>query len=216
MTNTTPANDALVKRILSLPKSEGRRLVAIAGAPASGKSLLAASLTEAVNRAGRTARNIPMDGFHLDNRLLDIRGLRARKGAPETFDAEGFIALAHRLKGGGDVVYPLFDRELDIAIAGAATIEADCDIAIIEGNYLLLDEDPWRALLPLWDLSIWLETPEAVLRERCIQRWLDHDHTPEAAVTRAEGNDLVNANRVTNAVLPADIVLCHDISGQTA
>ena len=169
--------------------------------------MLAGALTEALNRAGRAARTIPLDGFHLDNRLLDDRGLRGRKGAPETFDAEGFIALMHRLKGGGDIVYPLFDRERDIAIAGAAVIEADCDLAIIEGNYLLLNEDPWRSLCPLWDLSIWLETPETVLRERCIQRWLDHDHTPDAARARAEGNDLVNARRISSSRLTADVTL---------
>ncbi len=207
MTSATSATIALVERILTLRKNGGRRLVAIAGAPASGKSVLAGALTEAVNRAGRAARAIPMDGFHLDNRLLDARGLRARKGAPETFDAEGFIALTRRLKGGGDIVYPLFDRELDIAIAGAAAIGSDCDVAIIEGNYLLLDEDPWRALSPLWDLSIWIETPETVLRERCIQRWLDHDHTPDAARARAEENDLVNARRVISSRLTADVTL---------
>ena len=210
MINATSGREALVNRILALSKGGGRRLVAIAGAPASGKSMLAANLTEAVNGAGRAARTIPMDGFHLDNRLLDISGHRARKGAPETFDAEGFIALVHRLKDGGDVVYPLFDRERDIAIAGAAAIDADCDIAIIEGNYLLLDQDPWRALSPLWDFSIWLETPETVLRECCIQRWLDHGHTPQDARARAEGNDLVNAKRITKARLSADEALCDD------
>ncbi len=208
MPNAIPATEALAQRILALPKCGGRRLIAVAGAPASGKTVLAATLTEAVNRAGRTTRTIPMDGFHLDNRLLDARGLLSCKGAPETFDAEGFIALVCRLKGGGDVVYPLFDRERDIAIAGAAVIEADCDVAIIEGNYLLLDEDPWRSLSSLWDLSVWLETPESVLRDRCIQRWLDHDHTPEAAHARAEGNDLANARRIVSTRLPADVTCC--------
>jgi fructokinase len=207
MKRTTPAEDALAERIFKLPKDSGRQLIAIAGAPASGKSLLAASLAEAVNRAGRTVCTIPMDGFHLDNRLLDMFGLRGRKGAPETFDAEGFIALMERLKGGDEIVYPLFDRERDIAIAGAAFIKADCDLAIIEGNYLLLNEDPWRTLMPLWDLSVWLETPERVLRERCIQRWLDHDHTPDAARARAEGNDLVNAKRIITSRLSADVTL---------
>ena len=197
----------MANRIASLPKDGGRRLVAVAGAPASGKSHLAAGLTEAVSRAGRAARTIPMDGFHLDNRILDDRGLRACKGAPETFDHEGFLALVTRLKKGGEVVYPIFDRGRDLAIAGAAVIEAECDVAILEGNYLLLGEDPWAALAPLWDLSVWLETPEAVLRVRCIQRWLDHGHTPDDARARAEGNDLVNARRIASARLPADVTL---------
>ena len=202
-----PSLGDLTQRILALPRDGGRRLIAVAGAPASGKSVLAETLTKMVNQAGRVARTIPMDGFHLDNAILDARGLRARKGAPETFDASGFINLMGRLKQGGEVVYPLFDRERDIAISGAAVIEADCDVAIVEGNYLLLDEEPWRALAPLWDLSIWLETPEPVLRERCVQRWLDHDHTPEAALARAEGNDLANARRISATRLPADVTL---------
>lgn len=203
----TSALDVLARRIVALPKDGGRRLIAVAGAPASGKSLLARRLTEAVNGAGRTARTIPMDGFHLDNRLLDARGLRPRKGAPETFDGEGFVALVNRMKHGGEVVYPLFDRTRDLAVAGAAVIEANCDVAIVEGNYLLFGEEPWSALAPLWDLSVWLETPETVLRDRCVQRWLDHDHTLEAARARAEGNDLANARRIASTRLPADVTL---------
>lgn len=208
-TSASAAVAALARHITALPTGAGRRLIAVAGAPASGKSALAGAVSAAVTRAGRAARTIPMDGFHLDNRLLDARGLRARKGAPETFDAEGFVTLMDRLKGGGEVIYPLFDRARDLAVAGAAVIEADCDVAIVEGNYLLYDEDPWRRLAPLWDISVWIETPEAVLLERCVQRWLDHDHTPDAARERAQNNDLVNARRIRAARLPADMIL-HD------
>lgn len=197
----------LVHRITSLPRSSGRRLVAVAGVPAGGKSLLAANITAAVNDTGRAARAIPMDGFHLDNDILDARGLRARKGAPETFDAEGFIHLMHRLKDGGEVVYPLFDRSRDLAVAGAAVIEADCDMAIVEGNYLLFNEAPWSSLSQLWDISVWLDTPEDVLLDRCVRRWLDHDHTPEAALARAESNDLPNARRIIGARLAADVTI---------
>ncbi len=199
--------DDLARRIVELPKDEERRLVAVAGAPASGKSVLAAALCDAVNRSGRTARAIPMDGFHLDNRLLDERGLRSRKGAPETFDAAGFIALVHRLKSGEEVVYPLFDRSRDLAVAGAAVIEAECDVAIVEGNYLLFDEEPWRELAPLWDLSVWFDVPESELLQRCVKRWIDHNHTPKAALARAEGNDMANARRIMRAQLPTDVTI---------
>ena len=195
----------LAQRIAGLPKKPGRWLVAIAGAPAGGKSILAANVTAAGNEAGRSARAIPMDGFHLDNEILAARGLLPRKGAPETFDADGFIHLIRRLKDGGEVVYPLFDRSRDLAIAGAAVIEAECDVAIIEGNYLLFNEAPWSALAPLWDLSVWLDTPGDVLRDRLVQRWLDHDHSPDAALARAESNDLPNARRILAACLPADV-----------
>ena len=124
-----------------------------------------------------------------------------------TFDAEGFIALVRRLKLYAEVVFPRFDHSLDLAIAGTGVVETDCDMAIVEGNYLLFSEPPWRALAPLWDLSIWLEESETTLRERCIQRWLDYDHTLEAARVRAETNDMQNFRRIVSARLPADVTV---------
>ena len=197
--------EALLQHILALPQGSGRSLVAIAGAPASGKSTLAAEMTGALRQAGRKARLIPMDGFHLDNAVLEARGLLARKGAPETFDADGFIVLMNRVKAGEEVVYPTFDRVRDLSIAGAAVIDANCDLVVVEGNYLLFDEPPWRSLADLWDFSIWCDTSEPVLLERCVQRWLDHNHTPDEARVRAESNDMANARRVIDMRLRADV-----------
>lgn len=206
----------LVERILRLPRGETRQLIAIAGAPASGKSTLAESLAQALNASGCTAATVPMDGFHLDNRLLDKRGLRARKGAPETFDADGFVALARRIKTEPHVFFPLFDRRMDLAVAGAGEIEAACDVAIFEGNYLLYDAAPWSGLKAMWDVSVWIETPEEVLLQRCVRRWLDHGHGPEAARERAERNDIANARRVVGARLAADITLFEDEAAAAA
>ena len=205
----------LARRITALPGGAGRRLIAIAGAPASGKSTLAGQLSEAATRAGRSAQVIPMDGFHLDNAILNARGLRSRKGAPETFDGQGFIALMHRLKAGGEIVYPLFERTRDLAVAGAGVIAAECDLAIIEGNYLLFDEAPWRELAPLWDLSVWLDISEDEILARTIQRWLDHGYTESAARARASSNDLENARRIIRAQLPAGLTLsmCRPLHG---
>ncbi|WP_071470063.1 hypothetical protein [Roseinatronobacter thiooxidans] len=190
----------------------GRKLVAVAGPPASGKSTFAALLCDTLTREGMQAQTVPMDGFHLDNRLLDARGLRARKGAPETFDMQGFVALVQRLKQGGDVVYPVFDRKGDLAVAGAGIVTSGCEFAIVEGNYLLFDEPHWAALAPLWDFSIWIETPLPVIQERCIARWRKYGYTPETARSRAEGNDLVNARRIIGAQLRADMTLAHDFA----
>jgi fructokinase len=181
--------------------------VAVAGPPGAGKSTLAAVLVDRLNRDGPVAALVPMDGFHLDNAILDARGLRARKGAPETFDALGVLRMVERLGRDAEVVIPGFDRARDIAIAGAAVVGAECRIAVVEGNYLLLDEAPWRDLRPLWDLSVMLSPPVEVLRARLIDRWLTHGHDPAAAEARAMGNDIPNALRVIGGSLPADIVL---------
>ena len=196
----------LLTRLHSL-RGAGRKLIAVAGAPASGKSLLGAALRDALCHDGLRAELVPMDGFHLDNRILDARGLRARKGAPETFDVAGFIALAQRLRTEDEVVYPLFDRARDLSIAGAGVLVPSCEMVIIEGNYLLFDEHPWSGLASLWDFSIWLDTPEETILQRCVARWLAHGHDPEAARSRAERNDLANAHRIMAARLPADMTL---------
>jgi len=196
----------LLTRLQGL-RGTGRKLIAVAGAPASGKSFLGAALRAALRRDGLRAELVPMDGFHLDNRLLDARGLRARKGAPETFDVAGFIALIQRLRTESEVVYPLFDRARDLSIAGAGVLSPDCEMVIVEGNYLLFDEKPWSDLASLWDFSIWLDTPEETILQRCLARWLAHGLDLEAARLRAEGNDLANARRIIAAHLPADMTL---------
>ena len=196
-----------VEQILSrLPRPFAlRRLVGIAGPPASGKSTLAKALADALIAGGETAVIVPMDGFHLDNAILSVRGLLARKGAPETFDSAGFAALLPRLRSREDVAVPLFDRTRDLAIAGAAVVAPACDYVIVEGNYLLLNEDPWRSLSPLWDMTVYISPPAPVLRERLIARWTDHGLALADALARAEGNDMVNARRIEAWRLPSDL-----------
>lgn len=180
-----------------------RRLIAMAGPPAGGKSTMAEALTRRLNSDGHSAALVPMDGFHLDNAVLIARGLLPRKGAPETFDADGFVALVARLAERRDMAVPVFDRARDIAIAGAAIVPAPCDYVVIEGNYLLFDAAPWRDLALLWDLSVFLTVPMPLLRERLVARWRDYGLDDAAAVARAEGNDLPNARRILAERLPA-------------
>ncbi len=198
---------ALAEEAARLLPSRPRVLVALAGAPGSGKSTLAAALHRRLVAQRVAAEVVPMDGFHLDNAVLDARGLRGRKGAPETFDAEGFLHLVRRLKAGGEVVAPIFDRARDLAIAGAQVVPAAARVVICEGNYLLFDEEPWRQLAALWDLPARLDVPPTELRARLIQRWLDHGLSRAAATRRAEGNDLPNARRILERELPARLIL---------
>lgn len=204
MIDTPQQMDALARKILEVPTS-GRRLVALVGAPASGKSTMAEALAAALERAGATSQVVPMDGFHLDNRLLSTRGLLARKGAPETFDADGFVHLVRRLKTEREVVYPLFDRARDIAIAGAGCVGPDCDVVVVEGNYLLFDADPWRELAGLWDMSVRIAPPIDVLRDRLVARWMAHGLSAQDALARAQNNDLENAKMIVAHALPSDI-----------
>ena len=193
--------DGLAKRIEALPGE--RILVGIAAPPGAGKSTLAEALARRI--AGAVV--VPMDGFHLDNAVLRARGLEARKGAPETFDAAGFTAMVARLRAGGDVVVPVFDRPRDLAIAGARVVSAGARVLLVEGNYLLMRDGPWAALVRAFDLTVWLDVPPTVLEARLVARWRALGLAPEAARERALGNDIPNARAVIAGSRAADVVI---------
>ena len=204
MANTVAA---LVERVRATERRGQRRVVALAGPPASGKSTLAEGLCAALIAAGHAAQTVPMDGFHLDNRILEQDGTLARKGAPETFDAGGFLRLVSQLSDTPELVFPLFDRSRDIAIAGAGRLEDNCETVIVEGNYLLYDAPVWCELRSFWDLSVQLDVPEDALRNRLVARWRAAGLSQDEAVTRAEGNDMRNAALVAKASLEADLIV---------
>lgn len=208
--NLTPQVNAMSERIQSLRADGGRVIVGLAGAPGSGKSTLAEELARRLNDQKCLTSIVPQDGFHLDNQVLEDRNQLPRKGAAFTFDGAGFVHLVRRLKDPVDVVVPVFDRTRDLAVAGARIVPADAEVIIVEGNYLLFDEAPWRDLAALWSLSVRLEVPTADLRARLIQRWLGHGLSRTAATRRAESNDIPNALSVVEKALPADMTLTPD------
>lgn len=196
--------DRLVEAVAALPANEGRRLIAVAGPPASGKSTLAERLAD---KLGPAAVLVPMDGFHLDNSVLQARGLLPRKGAPETFDAAGFVAAMRRIKAGGEVILPTFDRSLEKSIAGAIVVPEEAETVVVEGNYLLLDDAPWHELREIWDMSAYLAVDEAELERRLMDRWARYGYSEADARRKTHENDLPNARRTAESRLRADMVL---------
>jgi pantothenate kinase len=189
--------------------SSGNRVIAaVAGPPGSGKSTLAEALVERLNaiEAG-SAAVLPMDGYHYDDMVLVPRGLRPRKGAPETFDVAGFRHMLKRLKANDEpeIAVPVFDRSIEIARAGARMIGREVRYLVAEGNYLLLDEDRWRDLKDCYDITVMIEEPEAVLRARLEERW--KALTGQALVDKIDGNDLPNGRRVMTGSVDPDYVV---------
>lgn len=201
----TPAALADLIRARAAQSARGRFILALAGPPGAGKSTLSGAL---VAHLGPGARVVPMDGFHYDDAVLAARGLSARKGAPETFDAAGFLNLMGRLRGDEpDIAIPVFDRGLELSRAAADVVTPADRILIVEGNYLLLDEEPWCKLAPLFDLTVFLTVPEAELDRRLVARWAHHGRDAQAARAWIDGNDLPNARRVIAGSRPADLTL---------
>jgi pantothenate kinase len=139
-----------------------------------------------------------MDGFHLPNRLLDARGLRAVKGAPETFDVEGFVTLLRRAREEPEatVLWPEFVRELDEPTPEAIAIAPPAKLVITEGNYLLLDRPGWREVRGLLDDVWYVDAPRELLRARLLERELAGGRSEEDAVRHVDGSDLPNAELV--------------------
>ncbi len=204
-------NRAIAGALAHLPI--GRRVVvAVAGIPGSGKSTLCESVAESWNKsAPGIARVVPMDGFHLPNAVLDARGLRKRKGSPESFDLAAFRALAERLGDSGEsVVFPIYDRALHEPVLRdepGQRIDTACRIVLVEGNYVLLDEPGWRDLAPLWSLKCFLNVPLEQARTDVIARHIRGGRTTESALANYEGNDLPNAQRILDHMVKPDLTL---------
>lgn len=182
----------------------GRFLVALAGPPGAGKSTLSEALVSAL---GSGARVVPMDGFHFDDAVLNAWGMRSRKGAPETFDVDGFIHLIKRLRVEERVAIPVFDRSMELSRAAADIVLPEDKYLIVEGNYLLLNEGRWAELAPMFDLTIWIDVSVEELDRRLVDRWAYYGKTPAEARAWIDGNDMPNIRRCIENSRPADVVI---------
>jgi pantothenate kinase len=180
------------------------RILGITGAPGAGKSTFAAALA-----AEHDGVVVPMDGFHLADVELERRELLDRKGAPETFDAEGYAALLARIRSRPDhvVLAPRFDRSVEQPVAGAVPVPPEADLVVTEGNYLLMDEPRWRAVRDQLD-EVWhVRLDEATRLERLVARHVEFGKTLDEARAWVERVDQPNAALVEAAAERADRIV---------
>jgi pantothenate kinase len=202
-----PSALAAVKPMVA--ERPGRLIVGLTGPPAAGKSTLAIALAAALADNGTSAVAVPMDGFHLANAELTRLGLADRKGAPETFDASGYIALLRRFRAAEPttVYAPSFNRQINESIGSAIPVAPEVRVVVTEGNYLLLDTPPWHEVRPLLDLALYLDAPHSMRHSALVRRQLSRGLTKAAAQAWAGGSDAANAKLIESTRDRADEIL---------
>jgi pantothenate kinase len=193
-------------RVRTLLKRNARTLLGLVGAPGAGKSTLAAAL---LAEFGDVAQVVPMDGFHLADVELERLGRRDRKGAPDTFDSAGYVALLRRLLAQADdeIVYaPEFRREIEEPIANAIPVFARTQLIITEGNYLLLDDGPWAQVAGLLDEVWYVDVADTLRVERLTQRHEQFGRSAEDAAAWVAGTDEPNARLIEASRAKASFV----------
>lgn len=204
MTHALPPS--CLERIDALLADGRRKLLGLAGAPGSGKSTLAEAL---LAHLGERAVVVPMDGYHLANVELARLGRSERKGAEDTFDAAGYVALLARLREqpADEIVYaPAFRREIEEPIAGAIPVLPQTQLVITEGNYLLLERGHWARVRPLLDAAWYVDVDDELRRRRLVARHMHYGRSEAAAIDWVAHTDEPNAQLIATTRTRADLV----------
>jgi len=193
-----------------LENSTERVLIGIIGKPGAGKSTLSKFLMAKLPKEFVTV--VPMDGYHLSNKVLKDLKRADRKGAPDTFDVAGFISLVKRIRSEQtqNIYYPIFDRAIEESIAAQGVVTSATKVVIVEGNYLLHDDDGWEVCNDLLDESWMVDVDDDKRISRLISRHIAYGKDPEAAKAWAKGTDEVNAKLIERGRTRADFVVAID------
>lgn len=210
MTGVDETVATLRDRVLRMLGESPRVLVGVVGEPGAGKSTLTRAVAEALGAAGVSTAVVPMDGFHLANAELARLGRGDRKGALDTFDGGGYVALLRRLRDPAEgVVYaPEYVRgALESSVGSAIPVPPEVRVVLTEGNYLLVDEPPWAAVADLLDECWFVDVDPELRRRRLYERHVANGKTPERARTFTDGSDETNARLVRSTRDRADVVV---------
>jgi pantothenate kinase len=205
------SQEAALARIQNhLENSSDRVLIGIIGKPGAGKSTLSKFLMAKLPKEFVTV--VPMDGYHLSNKVLKDLNRADRKGAPDTFDVAGFISLVKRIRTEQtqNIYYPIFDRAIEESIAAQGVVTSATKVVIIEGNYLLHDDGGWEVCNDLLDESWMVDVDDDKRISRLISRHIAYGKDPEAAKAWAKGTDEVNAKLIERGRNRADFVVAID------
>ena len=106
-----------------------------------------------------------------------------------------------------EIAVPVFDRVLEISRGSAQIIPSSVGFILVEGNYLLLDKEPWAQLHALFDLTVMIDVAQDELARRLRLRWQGLGLNAQEIEKKLEQNDLPNGRLVNQKSTPAKLVL---------
>ena len=200
--------EAALERAVSLSEgARGRVIIGVIGKPGAGKSTLSNYLLKHLPK--ETTALVPMDGYHLSNAQLKTLNRSDRKGAPDTFDAGGYLDLLQRIKTNveSEIYFPIFHREIEESIAAEGVVHPHTTLVLTEGNYLLLESDGWRQVAETLTESWFVDVDNDRRMARLVARHMKFGKSSEAAHLWAHGTDEHNAQLVESTRSKADVII---------
>jgi pantothenate kinase len=194
----------------------GRTLIGLTGGPGSGKSTLADYLLDHFTKQQNSqVVCLSMDGFHLSKAQLQAlpnsEEAFARRGAPWTFDSTSFVKRVKKIKQGyqqDDILWPSFDHALGDPIEDDLSIKKETRVILVEGLYLLHQQDGWQESKDLFDEHWFLDIPVEIAIERLAKRHMKAwGFSHEQAMDRINQSDGLNAELVATYKNQADWLL---------
>ncbi|MFQ3187449.1 MAG: pantothenate kinase [Marinomonas primoryensis] len=209
---SSDVKNALLKIRTALDKPE-RTLIGLTGGPGSGKSTLANHLISHFSAPlAEQVACLSMDGFHLSKAQLlvlpNAEEALARRGAPWTLDSAAFVERVIRIQRGylhEEILWPSFDHAFGDPIEDDLKIKKEVKVVLVEGLYLLHQQDGWQASQSLFNEHWFLDIPLNVAIERLAQRHMNAwGFSHEQAMQRINQSDGLNAELVARYRNQAD------------
>ncbi len=199
--------EAALERAVWLTRDRNERvIIGLIGKPGAGKSSLSKYLLKHLPK--ETTALVPMDGYHLSNAQLKTLGRADRKGAPDTFDANGYVELLMRIKANtkDEIYFPIFHREIEESIAAEGVVHPYTTLVLTEGNYLLVESDGWAGVADSLTESWFVDVDNDKRMARLVARHIKYGKSPEAAHAWANGTDQRNAELIETTRMKADVI----------
>ncbi len=152
----------ILKEIIDIytNKNERRIVIGFAGPSGSGKSVMVEILKEISSQITLPFKieTLGIDAYSYTNEFLvnhydDNKTFKDYKGRFDTYDVYKLINDLKSFKEGKGITLPIYSRKIHNPIENAITIKAENVVLLVEGLWLLHEENKWNEVGEILDFS---------------------------------------------------------------